>query len=63
MNQNQEVAVANSPNIINSGQWTRLRITWANHLILVTFEGQDFPFLGFNMQDIFSVNFYGLRSP
>ncbi|XP_070492483.1 protein artichoke-like [Chironomus tepperi] len=62
-NQDQEVAVARSPNIIRPGQWTGLRITWANDFILVTEVGQNFPFLGFNLQDIFPIQFSGIRSP
>jgi hypothetical protein len=62
-NQDQEVVVANSPNIIRQGWWTGLRITWANHVILVTREGQNYPFLAYNLQDIFPIQFYGLSSP
>ncbi|KAL7051781.1 hypothetical protein ACKWTF_004621 [Chironomus riparius] len=63
MNQDTEVVVAHSPNIISPGRWTGLRITWANHVILVTREGQSYPFLAYNLQCIFRVGFYGIRSP
>jgi len=62
-NQDTEAVVARSPNIIRPGQWTGLRVTWANHVILVTREEQNYPFLAYNLQDIFPVQFYGLRSP
>ena len=62
-NQDTQVVTARSPNIIRPGQWTGLRITWANHAILVTREGQSFPFLVYNLECIYPVGFYGLRSP
>ena len=62
-NQGTRVVTAQSPNIIRQRNWTGLRITWVNNLILVTIEGQDFPFLAYNLEDIFPVQFYGLRSP
>ena len=62
-NQDTQVVVARSPNIIRPGQWTGLRVTWANHVVLVTREGESYPFLAYNMECIFPVGFYGLRSP
>ncbi|XP_070495311.1 leucine-rich repeat-containing protein 15-like [Chironomus tepperi] len=62
-NQGTEVVVAHSPNIIRAGFWTGLRVTWANHVILVSREGQNYPFLAYNLQDIFPVQFYGISSP
>ncbi|XP_070492468.1 leucine-rich repeat-containing protein 15-like [Chironomus tepperi] len=61
-NQDTQVVVAHSPNIIRPGQWTGLRITWSNHVVLVTREGQSYPFLAYNMECIYPVGFYGLRS-
>ena len=62
-NQDTQIAVAHSPNIIRTGQWTGLRVTWASHAIVVTREGQSFPFLVYNLECIFRIGFYGLRSP
>ncbi|CAH1716026.1 unnamed protein product [Chironomus riparius] len=62
-NQNTRVVVVQSPKIIRLGQWTGLRITWVNNIILVTREGQEYPFLAYSMEDIFPIQFYGLQSP
>ncbi|CAG9801219.1 unnamed protein product [Chironomus riparius] len=62
-NQDTQVVVASSPNIIRPDQWTGLRITWANHVILVTREGDHYPFLAYNLEHIFPVQFYGISSP
>ena len=62
-NQNIQVVNIPTPNIIRRGQSTGFRITWSNHVILVTREDQTYPFMAYTMEDWYSVNFYGLRSP
>lgn len=51
-----------TPGILRENEWNDFRITWANHVLLVFREGDEFPFLAFTMIDIFPVRFYGLRS-
>ncbi|KAG5668553.1 hypothetical protein PVAND_016491 [Polypedilum vanderplanki] len=62
-NQETDVAVVPTPGILNENFWNGFRITWANHIVLIFREGDQFPFLAFTMMDFFNVNFYGLRTP
>jgi len=61
-NNDTDVVTIPTPNIIEEGQWNDFRVTWANHFVLVFRSNDTFPFLGYNMQDIFPVSFYGLRA-
>ncbi|KAG5666214.1 putative Toll-like receptor 4, partial [Polypedilum vanderplanki] len=61
-NQVEDVAVVPSPGIIRSNQQNLFRIVWANHVILVFRENEQWPFLVHTMIDFFNVNFYGLRT-
>ncbi|KAG5668556.1 hypothetical protein PVAND_016494 [Polypedilum vanderplanki] len=60
-NSENEVVVMPTLNVLEINQWNDFQITWANHVILVSKENQ-MPFLAFSMQDIFNVNFYGVRT-
>ncbi|KAG5668555.1 hypothetical protein PVAND_016493 [Polypedilum vanderplanki] len=62
-NQEQEVALVPTPEIIRVGQWNGFRISWANHVVLVSREGEQFPFMVFTIAETFDVNFFGLRTP
>jgi hypothetical protein len=62
---NQEttnVVVIPTPGILGSNQWNDFRITWANQVLLVFRDNEQFPFMAFTMSDFFPVGFYGLRS-
>ncbi|KAG5668558.1 hypothetical protein PVAND_016496 [Polypedilum vanderplanki] len=61
-NQDEDVAVVPSPGIIRRNQQNLFRIVWANHVILVFRENEQWPFLVHTMIDFFNVNFYGLRT-
>lgn len=61
-NQETDVVVVPTPNIITQHQWNDFIITWANQVILVYRSNDTFPFMGYTMQDFFPVNFYGLRA-
>jgi hypothetical protein len=56
----EEVAMP-TMGIIEAGQWNDFRVTWTNNIVLVSREG-EMPFLAFSMQDIFNVNFFGVRT-
>jgi len=61
-NQETDVVIVPTPNIITRDQWNDFRVTWENRNILV-FSGNDtFPFMAYTMQDFYNVNFYGLRA-
>jgi hypothetical protein len=62
-NQETDVVVVPTPGIIRDGQLTGFRVTWANHIVLVFREGEEWPFMAFTMMDFYNVNFYGLGSP
>jgi hypothetical protein len=62
-NQDTDVAVVPTPGIIRSDQQNLFRIVWANHVVLVFRENEEWPFLVHTMVDFFNVNFYGLRTP
>ncbi|KAG4079736.1 hypothetical protein HA402_014867 [Bradysia odoriphaga] len=61
-NQETDVAVVPTPNIIRQEQWNDFRVTWANQVVMV-FGGNDtFPFMSYTMESFVPVNFYGLRA-
>lgn len=61
-NQETNVALVPTPNIVARGQWNDFRVTWANQVILV-FRGNDtYPFMTYTMESFVPVNFYGLRA-
>jgi hypothetical protein len=61
---NQQIDVVTVPThgILSGDQWNGFRIVWANHIILVFKEADEWPFMGFTMVDFVPVNFYGLKS-
>lgn len=61
-NEETDVVTIPTPDIIEQGTWNDFRVTWANHFVLVYRSNDTFPFFGYNMQDIYPVNFYGLRA-
>lgn len=61
-NQEADVVVVPTPNIIVQNQWNDFRITWENRVVLVYSSNDTFPFMGYTMQDFFPVNFYALRA-
>lgn len=62
INRETNVAVVPTPNIIARDQWNDFRITWANQVILVYSGNNNYPFMSYTMEDLFPVNFYGLRA-
>lgn len=60
-NQDQVVVSVPTPNVLNRESFTGFRITWSQHVVLVSREDQQFPFLAYSMDDWFAVNFYGLQ--
>lgn len=62
VNQETDVVIVPTPNIVARNQWNDFRITWANQIILVYSGNSGFPFMGYTMQDFVPVNFYGLRA-
>jgi hypothetical protein len=63
LNQETDVVVVPTPNIIRSDQTNGFRVTWANRVVLVFREAEPWPFMVYTMADVFNVNFYGLRTP
>jgi Farnesoic acid 0-methyl transferase len=62
-NRDQDVVNVSTPNILRGGQGNDFRISWANFVILVFRDNEVFPFMGYTMEDIYPVNFYGIRTP
>lgn len=61
---NRETFVASipTPNIIRRDQSNDFRITLENHNVLVFIGNDIYPFISFTMQDLYPVNFIGLRA-
>lgn len=62
VNEETNVVTVPTPNILIRDQWNDFRVSWQNRVILVFSGNNSFPFMTFTMQDLFLVNFYGLRS-
>ncbi|XP_037042738.1 carboxypeptidase N subunit 2-like [Bradysia coprophila] len=62
VNEETEVVAVPTPNILRPNQWNDFRVTWADQNVLVFSSNDTFPFMNYTMQDIFPVNFYGLRA-
>jgi hypothetical protein len=62
-NQDSDVVVVPTRDILRFGETSGFRVSWANHIVLVFREGDEWPFLAYTMEDFYNVNFYGLRSP
>lgn len=56
------VSVA-TPNILDANSWTGFRIVFSNWMVLVFKEVDQFPFMAFNMQEFYTIGFYGIRTP
>lgn len=63
INGNEDVVDVSTPNLLNDAGWSGFRIVFANWMVLVWRETDDFPFMAFNMQQFYPINFYGLRTP
>lgn len=59
----EDVVVAMTPNILRPGIWNGFRIVFGNWVVLVFREGDQFPFMGYNMEEFYPVEFYGIRTP
>jgi hypothetical protein len=63
VNGETDVVSAITPNILEPNRWNDFRIVWANWMILVFRAQQEFPFLVWNMQEIYPFTHYAVRSP
>lgn len=63
INGNTDVVNVSTPNILSEAGWSGFRIALANWMVLVFREADQFPFMGFIVQEFYNVNFYGLRTP
>lgn len=62
-NGEEDVVIANTPNILTPGVWNGFRIIFSNWVVMVFREGEQFPFMGFNMNEFYPIGFYGIRTP
>lgn len=62
INQDTFVVTVPTPDIIRRDQSNDFRITWENHNVLVFSGNAVSPFMSFTMQDLYPINFIGLRS-
>ncbi|KAG4077952.1 hypothetical protein HA402_013452 [Bradysia odoriphaga] len=62
VNEETNVVTVPTPNIIRQNQWNNFRVTWTNQTVLVFSSNDTFPFMNYTIQNIFPVNFYGLRA-
>jgi Farnesoic acid 0-methyl transferase len=58
-----DVVNISTPNILQSDVGNVFRISWTNFVILVFRGAEQFPIMAYSMEDIFPVNFYGIRTP
>jgi hypothetical protein len=61
-NGTENVVDISTPGILSPIGWNGFRIVYANWAILVLREGEQWPFMGFNMRDFYPINFYGLAT-
>lgn len=62
-NGEEDVVNIPTPNILDPNSWTGFRVVFVNWMVLVFREGDFYPFMGWNMQEFYPMNFYGIRSP
>lgn len=62
-NGEEDVVNIETRNILNVEGWSGFRVVFVNWMVLVYREGDQFPFMGFNMVDFYPVRFYGIRAP
>lgn len=58
-----ETTNISTPGILEANSWTGFRIVFANWMVLVFRENDQFPFLACQMRQFYPMNFYGIRSP
>lgn len=58
-----DVVNIRTPDILNVGGWSDFRVVWANFVITVWRGNEQFPFMGWNMNELWPISHYGLRSP
>lgn len=61
-NGSENVVDISTPGILRPTGWNGFRVVYANWAILVLREGEQWPFMGFNMRDFYPINFYGLAT-
>jgi hypothetical protein len=52
-----------TPGILDPTGWTGFRIVFANWMVLVYREHDQFPFIACQMRQFYPMNFYGIRTP
>lgn len=62
-NGDEDVVSVATPGILNPNSWNGFRIAFANWMLLVFREGDEFPFMVFAMREFYPITFYGLRTP
>lgn len=63
MNGSEDVVNISIPGILDAGSWSGFRVVFTNSMVLVFRDGEPFPFMGFNMQEFYPMEFYGIRTP
>lgn len=61
-NGDEDVVNISTPNILVSGRFNDFRVLWANFMISIFRGNEQFPFMVWNMDELWPINNYALRT-